>query len=291
MTIRKLEIYYKVAETLNMTEASKELFISQPSISQVVKELEETLKTKLFQRVGKKIHLTNEGMIFKDYALRILNLYEESLNAISDMNDLKRGSIRIGASTTIGTYLLPDIVVNFKKRYRNIDIDLFIDNTEMISDELLKNNLDIAFVEGPIDREELHIEKIWIDELLIISPFKSNLDKSISLKDLKDEIFIRRESGSGSREVFEGYVGRIDFKNTFTFGSTEAIKRAVKSGIGIGCVSKLSVKDEVARNELKLINIDGMKLNRNLDLVYHKDKKLNNLLNSFVEFCREYKIN
>ncbi len=289
MTFRKLEIFYTVAEILNMTKASKILYISQPSISQVIKELEGDMEVQFFQRIGRKLYLTEEGKVFKGYALRMLNLYRESTEVIRDMKELRRGNIKLGASTTIGTYLLPDIVADFKREYPHIDIDLFIDNTDIISKELLKNKLDIAFVEGPVYEEELRQQKIWDDKLVFISSRESTWDKVITREDISNEVLILREKGSGSRKVFEKAIGEERNRDVFVFGSTEAIKRAVKKGIGIACVSSLAIADEVTREELRVSEIEGLEIKRDLNILYHKDKQFSSLIEEFLNFSENYK--
>ena len=289
MTFRKLEIFYTVAEILNMTKASKILYISQPSISQVIKELESDMEVQFFQRIGRKLYLTEEGKVFKGYALRMLNLYRESTEVIRDMKELRRGNIKLGASTTIGTYLLPDIVADFKREYPHIDIDLFIDNTDIISKELLKNKLDIAFVEGPVYEEELRQQKIWDDKLVFISSRESTWDKVITREDISNEVLILREKGSGSRKVFEKAIGEERNRDVFVFGSTEAIKRAVKKGIGIACVSSLAIADEVTREELRVSEIEGLEIKRDLNILYHKDKQFSSLIEEFLNFSENYK--
>lgn len=289
MTIKKFEVFYTVAKTLSMTQAAKQLYVSQPSISQFIKDLEDTLQTPLFQRRGKKLILTREGEIFKSYSLRILNLYKESLTVLSDMNQLKRGIIKIGASTTIGTYIMPDIVSSFIDDHSNIKIDLIIDNTEIIKQELLKNNIDFAFIEGPIEAPELIQEKIWSDELVIISSKEKRIKNTISLKDLEKETFIIRESGSGSRGVFENKIDSAKFKDYFIFGNIEAIKKAVIKNMGVSFVSKFAIKDELRNNLINASYIENLKLNRDLKVIYHKDKKFNTLFKVFIESCKDYK--
>ncbi len=288
MTLRKLEIYYTVAEKLSMTVAAKELYISQPSISQVIRELEEDMEVKLFQRIGRKLYLTEEGRVFKGYALRMLNLYRESQEVIRDMRELKKGSIKVGASTTIGTYLLPDIVADFKRMHPQVDIDLFIDNTHIISTELLKNHVDIAFVEGPVYEEEIEKRKMWDDKMVFISSPESSWGEQIDKEEISRNTLILREKGSGSREVYENFMGKERRRDTFVFGSTEAIKRAVKKGIGVACVSALAIRDEVARGELRVSEVEGIEIRRDLNLIYHKDKEFSGLIEAFLKFSGSY---
>lgn len=289
MTLRKLKIYYTVAEKLNMTEAAKELYISQPSISQAIRELEERLGVKLLERMGKKLHLTEEGRVFRGYAVRMLNLYEESVRVMEDMRELRKGRIRVGASTTIGTYLLPDIVADFKRRYPGVDVELFIDNTEIISNKLLRNKLDIAYVEGPVRVDEILSQEVWRDEMVFISPESYGWADIISPEELDDVPFIMRERGSGSRETYEAAMGVPREGMGFTFGNTEAIKRGVRKGMGASCVSRLAVEEEIARGEFRVSRMKGRTIERGLNLIYHKDKVFGGLIEVFLEFARNYK--
>lgn len=285
MTIRKLEIYYAVAKKLNMTQVAKELYISQPSISQVIKELEEEMEVKLFKRIGKKLYLTDEGKVFQKYSLRIINLYKESKDVIDEMRNLKRGRIKIGASTTIGTYLLPDIIASFKKKYPDIEVELIIANTKIIAETLLNNRVDIGFIEGEVKEEELRSVDFLEDELIIISSPKKNFEDRIKVKKLEEETFIQREEGSGSRRTYEGFLG-IRNRNTFVFGSTETIKKAVIKELGIACVSRLAVEEEKKRGELSISKIEGVNINRNFKCLYHKDKEFSRILDKFLKFAK-----
>ncbi len=287
MTIRKLEIYYTVSEMLNMTEAAKVLYISQPSISQVIKELEEEMKVKLFQRLGRKLYITEEGRVFQKYALRMLNLYKESQKLMEDMREVKVGNLRLGASTTIGTYLLPDIIADFKKEYPKVDIELYITNTQEISENLLKNNIDLGLVEGKVVADELETMDLWEDELIIISSPNKKWKKVIDRKKLEEETFILREKGSGSRTTYEDAMGVRD-KNVFVFGGTEAIKRAVIKDLGVACVSKLTIGEEEKRKVITVSRIKDLEIKRQLKLLYHRDKEFSRLIEKFIEFSKGY---
>ena len=132
MNFRKLKIFYETAKYLNMTKVAKEMYISQPSISQSINELELELNVKLFDRIGKKLYLTHEGEIFLNYTRRILNLYDESVKIIRDINLNEKGKLTIGASTTIGIYILPEIIRDFSNKFKDIKISLIIENTKNI---------------------------------------------------------------------------------------------------------------------------------------------------------------
>ena len=149
MNIRKLYIFYKTASCLNMSQVAKEMYVSQPSISQCISEIESEIGTKLFDRIGRRLYLTHEGEIFYEYTRRMLNIYEEAINVVQTSNS-NEGKLVIGASTTIGTYIMPYIIHKFNKQEKDIQISMIIDNKDHIEDLLLHNKVDLAFVEGSL---------------------------------------------------------------------------------------------------------------------------------------------
>lgn len=231
--------------------------------------------------------MTFEGETFLGYVRRILNLYDECIATISDINNLKCGKLRIGASTTIGIYLLPKIIGSFKNKYKDVEISIVIENTKLIENMLLENKIDIAFVEGPVYTDEIIVKDFCDDELVVIVSSKhrlahfSNIDKD----ELKNEKFILREAGSGTREVFERafYINNIEYKTAFELGNTEAIKKAVISNLGISCISKRCIEDEINLGLISMLKIKDVDLRRKFYFIYHKDKYFSNLLNTFVD--------
>ncbi|MBP1888908.1 DNA-binding transcriptional LysR family regulator [Clostridium moniliforme] len=291
MNFRKLRIFYETAINLNMTKVAKSLYISQPSVSQAIQELEEELGVKVFDRIGKRLTLTYEGKVYFNYVRRILNLYDEGVDTIRQINNKEQGKIVIGASTTIGTYILPAIIKNFVEKNKGIDISLIIENTENIEKMILQNKVDFAFVEGNIHSEEVVYEKIWEDELVFIAPYnhKWSNKKYLNKDDIKNEKFIMREKGSGSREIVEIYLKEhgIKYKTFMELGSTEAIKKSVEAGLGIGCISKECALEEVERKELIKITFNKERIYRDLLLVAHKDKFISNNMREFIEEAKQ----
>lgn len=291
MNERKLRIFYEVSKELNMTKAAEKLYVSQPSISQAINDLENDLGVKLFDRIGKKLFLTYEGNTFLKYTRRILNIYDEAVKVIKEMNTLKRGKLKIGASTTIGIYILPDIIGSFSKIYNNIDISLIIENTENIVKLIEQNQIDIAFVEGPAHSDEIEVQKFCDDELVFITsknhPWVTA--KKILQSDIVKEKIILREKGSGTREVFISALKEksIDYNIFMELGHTEAIKKVVEAGLGISCISKRCIKDEVNYGKLMVIPIEGLKIKRDLYVIHHKDKYISKTINTFLEFAKE----
>lgn len=293
MNFRKLKIFYETATELNMTKVAKKLYISQPSISQAIHEIEEELDVILFDRIGKKLFLTAEGEVYLSYARRILNLYEEGLKTVSDMSKNGKGKIKIGASTTIGIYILPDIIKEFLQNYEGIEISLSINNSEEIEKMVLENQVDFAFIEGrALLYDEIVKEEMWEDELIFISSIyhKWNKKKELQIEDIAHEKLIMRETGSGTREVVEGFLenNNIDYTMYMELGNTEAIKKSVEANLGVSCLSKRSVTEKIENGSLSGFRIKGKRIIRMLSLIYHKDKFLSNNIKKFIEYSKQY---
>lgn len=294
MNFRKLKIFYETAINLNMTKVAKALYISQPSVSQAIQELEDELGVKVFDRIGKRLSLTYEGEVYFNYVRRILNLYDEGAQKIKAINNKEEGKIVIGASTTIGIYILPDIIKDFVERNKGIEISLIIENTQNIEKMILQNKIDFAFIEGKVHSDEIKYENIWKDEIVFIAPCndKWNEKSTIEKDELKKEKFIIREKGSGTREIVEAYLKdkSIEYNIFMELGNSEAIKRSVEAGLGIGCISKQCIKEEIKRKKLKNITLDKETIERDLLLLVHKDKFISNNMNEFMDEARVYKV-
>lgn len=291
MNERKLRIFYEVAKELNMTKVAKKMYVSQPSVSQAINELEEELKIKLFDRIAKKIYLTSEGKLFLNYVRRILNLYSEALEQIKEINNLEKGKLNIGASTTIGIYMLPEIIGNFIKKYKGIDVSIIVENTHNIVNLILENKIDFAFVEGPTYCDEIIKEKLCNDELVFITnsehPWQNM--KKVSPCNIEKEKLIMREKGSGTRDIFEKKLNKEDIKYNVSLeiGHTEAIKKAVEAGLGISCISEKCIEKEVELGKLYRTQIEGINITRDLNIIYHKDKYLSKAISNFIDFAKQ----
>ena len=292
MNFRKLKIFYETAQHLNMTKVAKEMYISQPSISQSINELESELGVKLFDRIGKKLYLTHEGEVFLNYTRRILNLYDESVKIIRDINLNEKGKLVIGASTTIGIYILPEIIKEFSSKFKDIEISLIIENTKNIEKLILENKVDFAFVEGDIHSEEIIKEVIWKDELVFICGEENALKnyKQVYVNEIANEKLIMREEGSGTREHTELFFkkNKIKFSTFLELGSTEAIKKTVEANLGISCLSYIVVKDKIKNNELYMFRLNEGKIERDLFLILHSDKFISNNMKAFIEYSKKH---
>ncbi|WP_297518354.1 LysR substrate-binding domain-containing protein [uncultured Clostridium sp.] len=286
MNFRKLNIFYETANSLNMTVVGKKLYISQPSVSQAIKEMERELGVSLFDRIGKRIHLTYEGEVYLKYVKRILNLYDEVKVTLENTKNNISGRVRVGASTTIGVYILPKIVKHFLTKNANVEISIVIENTTSIEKMIIDNEVDIAFVEGDVKCLELIEENIIKDKLIFIKSKEhiADRDKKLSL--------IMREEGSGTRTVVESNLrtNQVDYNILMELGSTEAILKVVEVGLGIACVPYICAQKKIESGVLEEVVIEGMdKIKRDFKFVYHQDKFLSNTMKAFIDEVKAYK--
>ena len=293
MNIRKLEIFYRTAKCLNMSQVAKDMYISQPSISQCISEIESEIDTKLFDRIGKKLYLTHEGKIFYEYTRRILNIYEEGINVVRSSKSNK-GKLVIGASTTIGTYIMPHIIHKFNEREKDIEISMIIDNKHNIEELILNNKVDIAFIEGAVNSKDIILKDIWKDELVFISSTDHEWDgkEYLDIDDLKNNKFIIRENGSGTRGRFENFLQDkdIEFNSYIELSNLEAIINYVKLNMGVSCVPYMSVLSEENSKSINVHRLKNYNIKRSLYSAIHKDKYVSNFIESFLKFCEEIDI-
>ncbi|AZR73224.1 transcriptional regulator [Anoxybacter fermentans] len=292
MNLRKLKIFLTVCECGSMSGAAKKLYMTQPAISQAILELEDELKVNLFDRIKKKLVLTYPGEILYEYSKRILMLIDEAQNTIKDISHMNMGRLRIGASTTIGTYLLPELIGEFKKKYKNIEIHFLIDNTGVIEKKILDYEIDIGLVEGPIHSKEIIVKPFFDDELYLICSKDHHWAsrKSVKPEEIKDENLIIREPGSGTREVIENTMAKynLSYHIKHVLNNTEAIIKAVEANIGISIVPKIAVKEKIKSGNLIKINLENICFKRKFNIIYHKDKYRPTLFNEFIEYLNSF---
>ncbi len=294
MDDHKLKVFCAVAESRSFSKASKTMYLTQPAISLQIRALEEQLGTKLFSRNNKMVSLTETGKILYRHATGILSAYAAIEKEINEATGLVKGKLRIGASTTLATYYLPNIIVEFKKRYPDILIDFERGNTQTIIDSILKTRLDLGLVEGEVDSPRLVVQKMDSDELLLVvnaqHPWAKRGD--ISVAELLDLPFIMREDGSGTRQVIENTLQRAginpDQLNVVMYlGSTEAIKTAVENGLGVSVISGWAVQKEVRFGMLKALSFTDVRFLRDFSLIFQKKSFRTQPAEKFVELLQQ----
>lgn len=288
MNVNHLKAFHCVAKHLSFSRAAEELFSSQSSVSIQVKKLEESLGIKLFEQLGKRIYLTEAGSSLFSYAQKIFATIDEAIEVIQEIKGFGRGRLLIGASTTPGVYLLPKIIGNFKGMYPGVVPRLEIANSRSIGDMVCKNMLDFGIVGGEMSYPAELIVDPWIkDELFLVVPQGHPLaeKKAVHLEDLTREEFIFREPGSSTRSIVENILSKQQFtaRIVMELNNTEAVKQAVRAGLGVSIISEFSVADNP---EITCVPIQNLHFFRMLNIVYHRDKIFSPSTERFISFLK-----
>jgi DNA-binding transcriptional LysR family regulator len=269
-TLQQLRIFKAIASEKSFTQAAEILFVSQPSLSKQIKTLENRLGILLLNRTGNKIFLTEAGIVFLQYAERILALCEESCRALNDLKDGERGNLKVGASQTIGAYLMPRVLTLFAQSYPQINLNIDIDSTRIIAKKVADRIIDIAIVGGDIPtglKKNLEIEDFVEDELILIipksHPFARKKKKKISKEDLYHLNFITLNSNYN--------IQTKQFNIIMELNSIEAIKTAVSLGLGAAFVSSSSIEKEIELKTVEIITIENIKITRTLSIITNTD--------------------
>ena len=290
MEVRSLEVFLSVAKHLNFTRAGEEVNLSQPSVSVRIRQLETELGVKLFEQLGKRVALTEAGSLLIPHAHRVIGAIEDATHAIEELQGLERGSLRIGASTTPGMYLIPKTIAKFKSRYPKIEIQLGIRDTRQVEDGVARNEFDFGFVGGHLAGDEVDALPWLTDQLvLVVAPAHVLArKKSVKLGDLRKEKFILREPGSATQAAITSHLLRsnLTVESIMEMENPEAVKKAVQSGLGIAFISLFAVETELQAKSLAAVVVRGIDIHRELKIVHRKDKHLSRAARTFIEMAR-----
>ncbi|MFZ3121905.1 MAG: selenium metabolism-associated LysR family transcriptional regulator [Thermodesulfovibrionales bacterium] len=295
MEDHKLKVFCTVAETKSFSKASEIIYLTQPAVSLLIQAIEEIYETKLFDRASNTVTLTPAGEMLYKYAKEILNLYAAAEKSIGEITGFVKGSISVGASSTIGNYLLPGVIAAFRKTHPKIKIHLLVGNTKRVVELLNAGNIDIGLVEGDVARQKMVVDKLVADELVLIVPPLHPLAKkrNVSIFEITKEPFIFREEGSGTRQVIEKYLGKYSITPqnmmiSMVLGSTEAIKESVENGIGIAIVSRWAVRKEIKYGTLKPLSFKEEKMLRDFSLIFQKKAISSHAVDEFLSYLKAY---
>lgn len=289
ITLKQLEVFIAVAQAGNVTRASEGLSITQSATSMALADFENQLGRKLFDRIGKRLQLNDAGRL----------LLPKALDAIARVADIEHlagrdsamiGPLRIGASLTIGNYLMPGLIGSFMKTHPGARLTLEVGNTRHVIEAIRQFQVDLGFIEGFCHEPEIEVLPWGQDELVIFAAPGHPLAqrKRLNEDDLAGADWILREPGSGTREVFDNAVlGRIPhIRLLLEFSHTEAIKQAVASGIGIGCASRRSLEDAFLTGSVVPLPTPFLDLKRELYVLIHRQKFRTQGLDLFLQHCR-----
>ena len=288
----RLKVFHTTASRLSFTKASEELHISQPAVTKHIKEIENQLGTKLFDRKGTSIQLTQGGKILYEYAEKIRNIYRDLEFEISQINEKHKGKLIIGASTTVAQYVLPEILARFNSYYRDIKIELIAHNTEFISDLLREGKIDLGIIEGESQSSFFDYRPFKADEIVLTAKSDHpSAHKTLSLKDLYCLDLIFREQGSGTQEFIQNRLREKDIHmeelhTVIQLGSSESIKNYLLNSDCMAFLSISTIINELKNNTLTVVDIKNFSIERNFHFILPKGEQ-SELIKLFLRFTNQ----
>lgn len=288
MTLRQVEVFLAVAREKSFSLAAEKIHLSQPTLSEHVRELEHELGKPLFFRRGRTVTLTEAGRVFEPYAASVVAAVEGARQAIVELDGLSHGSLLVGASTTPGLYVLPGIIARFRARYPGIELRLQIANSRLIEERVREKELDLGVVGGHmLGPGQECLAAGLLDELVLVvapeHPWSKRRD--IAPARLADAPLLMREDGSATRRVTERALRQagISFRTGMELDHTEAIKQAVMAGLGVAFLSTHAVRGEVATGRLRALRIHGMRIHRHFHVIHHEARRLGASARAFMQ--------
>ncbi|OMF76026.1 LysR family transcriptional regulator [Paenibacillus glucanolyticus] len=295
MNFHQLHIFYTVAERGSFSAAAQALHMSQPAVTMQVQALEEYFGTKLLNRSTKRMELSEAGMTLLPFARRSLELSQETDAAMAAFSNKLQGRLQLGASLTIGEYVLPRLLGPFGREYPDISIMLKVMNTTQILEEIASHQLNFGLIEAPVEHPDMVLDAVMEDELKLIVPSGHPLaarEDKICLEEVLAYPFVLREKGSGTRQVMEDVLLERGFdpgsiQTVMELGSTGAVKSAVEEGLGITMLSISTVKHETALGLVKMIDIADASFKRNFYSIQLRSALLPMSAITFLSYLRE----
>lgn len=288
MTIRHLRIFAAVYEQQNMTAAAKQLFMTQPSVSQAIKELEKYYGVLLFERLSHKLYTTESGEKLYQYATHIIKLFDEAEDSLKENAACKK--LAIGANYTVGSALIHIYIRRFSQLYPDADIRVHINKASNLMEMLRSNELDLALMEENSETD-LKQEVFCDDRIVVVAAPGHPLfaKKTVAASDIVNEHLLLRERGAGVRNLFESRMNQIglSIQPYWESTSTTALINAAENQIGVAVLPYQLVRDQLASGALKELKIPNMDLGRKLAVFYHKNKFLTNAIKTFIKICHE----
>lgn len=291
MDLRRLEIFAKVAELRSFSRAAEALALTQPTVSEHVRSLEDQLGVQLLDRLGRGATPTRAGMLLLGYARRILALAREAQQAVDQFQGRMTGELLVGGSTIPGEYVLPGLIGQFKTKYPDVSISLLIGGSRQVSEWVEDGRVELALVGAQPTHRALEARELMSDDLVVVVPAGHPWAgrATVTLTDLRTEPLIVRERGSGSRETVERALRAAGMdlgllRVAGEMGSTQAIKQGVRAGVGVSLISRRAVLEECRAGLLHCLTVDGLALTRAFFLVTHRDRSRSPIAHAFVDF-------
>jgi len=286
-TLHQLQIFEAIAQYGSFTRAAEELFLTQPTVSQQMKQLTKAIGVPLYEQIGKRIYLTDAGKAVLEVGRDISQRFNDLEMTLADIKGLKQGNLKLAAITT-AKYFVPRILGTFRQRYPGINISLQIANRQQILDRLSDNLDDLYFIGQPPEDLEINLRHFLDNPLVVIAPRNHPLaqEKLISLERLIEEPLIMRESGSGTRMAVESFFAenRLKMRVEMEIGSNEAIKQAIVGGLGLSILSRHSLALEGPQGPLVVLDVEGFPIQKHWYVIYPRSKQLSIVAQTFLDY-------
>jgi Transcriptional regulator len=286
ITLRQIEVFTEVLKSGSTTQASQVLSLSQSAVSAALADLENQLGVQLFDRVGKRLVLNEHGRLLYPRAIALL----EQTSEIEQLFKEDNGAIRIYASSTIGNYMLPGMIASYRRDFPTLPLELSVGNSQDVINAVVDFRVDLGLIEGPCHVPEL-ISEPWLEDDLVVfaAPDAAILHSPITLESLAEAPWILRERGSGTREIVDFLLLKHlpAFQLGMELGNSEAIKHAVRHGMGISCLSRRVIEDLLEAGTLVALDVPLPPLTRTLYRIRHRQKHLSKAINRFLSYCSE----
>lgn len=287
MTLRHIRIFVSVFQNNSITKASRCLHLAQPSVSLAIRELEEYYGIHLFERIGRHISPTECGIRFYEYAVHIVSLFEEMEKKMRDWDAI--GTLRVGASITIGTHILPVLIRRYQERFPRLTLEAKICRSASVEESLLHDDIDLGLIETQPSHPDLCAVPFMQDDMCAVVPPGHPLAsrETVSLAELAGYPFLMREKGSAGRELLDASFSlqQITVRPSWESTSTQALVKAVAEGLGVAVLPCLLVKKDVQEGTVHQLSLKPA-IHRNLNIVWHRSKFITENMNAFIELCK-----
>jgi DNA-binding transcriptional LysR family regulator len=291
MDLRQLEIFVKVAEFKSFSKAAEALFLTQPTVSEHIRTLEQELGVRLLDRLGRGAEATAAGRLLLSHATRMLQLQREALQAMDSFQGRLAGDLLVAASTIPGEYVLPPLIGRFKEKFPDIAITLLIGDSRAVVDWVAEGRAEVAVVGARLPHRGIDYRELMPDELVLVVPVGHpwHGKKEVGLDDLRAEPLLMRERGSGTRAALESALAQAGldlsaFRIVGEMGSTQAIKQAVKAGVGVSIISRRAVEEECRSGLVWCLKLRDLKVTRAFHVATHRDRSRSPLAEAFRTF-------
>lgn len=287
MDIDLLRTFITVTKVQNVSKAGEQIFLTQPAVSKQIKSLEQHYGVKLFERIKKRLIITEEGKRLLDYAYRIVSLYKESIESLNEKETQIKGTLRIVANLTLGVYILPKLIKPFSDIYTDIKIDMFLDNSGNITNAVKNGSANFGFIGSNPKNPLVVIHPIYQDKLkVVVGPGLGIHKKIMSWKELESLSFLQRERGSDIRATYEQWLSERDIKliPKMELNNTEAIKALVHQGMGFSILPWCTIEHEVRTGLLRVVSVPHLDFVQNYYICHLKGKMFSKLEKVFFEY-------